>query len=138
MGMEIKDERGRLLYSTDPAANPVPPKNSINLRERDVPMIALKKFRPPGGAGNCWPGDTFNLLPAEVDHFERNGLAKRKPKEVAQPEPEEIEGREEEMDGEPAEGEQISGETVGENGEPGPTLAKVEIRPSKRKYTKRR
>jgi len=120
MGMEIKDERGKLLYSTDPAATPAQPKNSIRFRERDVPMIALKKFRPPGGSGNCWPGDTFNLLPAEVDHFERNGLAKRKPKE------------------EPATaGPDASGDPElpkADASDQGPTLAKVERHPSKRKF----
>lgn len=119
MGMEIKDERGRLLYSTDPAATPVPPKNSIRFRERDVPMIALKKFRAPGTSGNCWPGDTFNLLPAEVDHFERNGLAKRKPAAIAEP-----------PDAEPQDAEIPKGDPD----EQGPSLAKVERHPSKRKF----
>ena len=145
MGMEIRDERGRLLYSTDPEANPVPPKNSIQFRKRDVPMIALKKFRPPGGSGNCWPGDTFNLLPGEVDHFERHGLAKRKSSEVAAPvapEPEstadseetesdseETESDEEETDPEPTADPELTPPETG-----GPTRAKVERRHLKRKH----
>src|SRR5688572_23036457 len=87
MSIDIIDgATGKLIHSSDPAKNPGPPRAVRMVRQRDVPMIALRKFRAPGTGGTVWPGDPFDLYQGEVDHFERFGLAKRKPVDVT-PEP---------------------------------------------------